>query len=83
MCYSVINPCGYCTSGTLSALASNENTLCNVMGAKRHIIPIDLPESESISGIDINLTVKGKRLRENTGIVHLSIMRWNLLKRNI
>ena len=27
--------------------------------------------------------VKGKRLRGNTGIVHLSIVRWNLLKRNI
>ena len=83
MCYSVINPCGYCTSGTLSALASNGNTLYNVMGVKRHIIPIDLPESESISGIEKNLTVKGKRLRGNTGIVHLSIVRWNLLKRNI
>ena len=27
--------------------------------------------------------VKEKRLRGNTGIVHLSIVRWNLLKRNI
>ena len=27
--------------------------------------------------------VKGKRLVGNTGIVHLSIVRWNLLKRNI
>ena len=26
--------------------------------------------------------VKGKRLQGNTGIVHLSIVRWNLLKRN-
>ena len=25
MCYSVINPCGYWTSGTLSALISNRN----------------------------------------------------------
>ena len=25
--------------------------------------------------------VKGKRLRGNTGIVHLSIVRWNLLKK--
>ena len=85
MCYSVINRCGYCPSGTLSALASNGNTLYNVMGVKRHIIPIniDLPESESISGIEMNFTVKGKRLRGNTGIVHLSIVRWNLLKRNI
>ena len=24
---------------------------------------------------------KGKRLRANTGMVHLSIVRWNLLKR--
>ena len=47
MCYSVINPCGYWTSGTLSALASNGNTLYNVMGVKRHIMPTDLPESES------------------------------------
>ena len=37
MCYSVINPCGYCTSGTLSALASNGNTLYNVMGVKVQI----------------------------------------------
>ena len=27
MCYSVINLCGYWTSGTLSALASNGNTM--------------------------------------------------------
>ena len=48
MCYSVINPCGYWTSsGTLSALVSNRNTLYNVMGVKRHIIPVDLPEGES------------------------------------
>ena len=43
MCYSVINPCGHWTSGTLSALASNGNTLYNVMGVKRHIMPVDLP----------------------------------------
>ena len=54
---SVINPCGYWTSGTLSALAGNGNTLYNVMGVKRHIMPVDLPESESISGAEINLTV--------------------------
>ena len=36
MCYSVINPCGYWTSGTLSALVSNGNTLYNVMDVKRH-----------------------------------------------
>ena len=57
MCYSVINPCGYWTSGTLSDLASNGNTLYNVMGVKRHIIPVDLPEGESISGAEINLAV--------------------------
>ena len=55
MC-SVISPCRYWTSGTLSALASNGNTLYNVMGVKRHM-PVDLPESESISGAEINLTV--------------------------
>ena len=42
---------------TLSALASNGNTLYNVMGVKRHIMPVDLPESGSISGTEINLTV--------------------------
>ena len=36
MCYSIINPCGYWTSGTLSALASNRNTLYVAMGVKRH-----------------------------------------------
>ena len=56
-CYSVIKPYGYWTSGTLSALASNGNTLYNVMGVKRHIMPVDLPEGESISGAEINLTV--------------------------
>ena len=35
MCYHVINPCGYWTSGTLSALVSNRNTLYNVMDVKR------------------------------------------------
>ena len=57
ICYSVINPCGCWTSGTLFALASNGNTLYNVMGVKRHIMPVDPPESESISGAEINLTV--------------------------
>ena len=50
---SVINPCGYWT-----ALASNGNTLYNLMGVKlKDIMPVDLPESESISGVEINLTV--------------------------
>ena len=44
MCSSVINPCGCWTSGTLSALASNGNTQHNVMGVKRHIMPVDLSE---------------------------------------
>ena len=58
MCYSVINPCGYWTSETLSALVSNQNTLYNVMGVKRHIMPVDLPRSVSISGAQINLTLQ-------------------------
>ena len=58
MCYFVINPCGYWTSGTLSALFSNRNTPYNVMGVKRHIMPVDLPQSVSISGAEINLTVR-------------------------
>ena len=53
MCYSVINPCGYWTSGTLSAHPSNGNTLYDVVGVKRHIMPVDLPESESIRGITL------------------------------
>ena len=36
VCYCVINPCGYWTSGTFSALVSYRNTLYNVMGMKRH-----------------------------------------------
>ena len=35
VCYSFINPCAYWASGTLSALASNWNTLYNAMGVKR------------------------------------------------
>ena len=58
MCFSVINPCGYWTSRTLSfALASTGNTRCSVMGVKRYIMPVDRPESESISGAEIKLTV--------------------------
>ena len=57
MCYSVINPCEYWTSRTLSALASSGNTLYSVMGVKRHIMPVERPESESISGAEINPTV--------------------------
>ena len=57
MCYSVINPCGHCTSGNLSVLVSNRNTLYNVMGVKRHVMPVDLPQSVSVSGAKINLTV--------------------------
>ena len=56
MCYSVIKRCGYWTSETLSVLVSNRNTLYNVLGVKRYM-PVDLPESESISGAEINLTV--------------------------
>ena len=56
MCYSVINPV-YWTSGTLSSLVSNWNTLSNMMGVKRHM-PVDLPQSISISGAEINLTVR-------------------------
>ena len=67
--YSVIDPCGYWASGTLSALASTGNTLYNVMGVKRHIISVDLPESESISGAEINLTVCA---------VNIGVPCWNL-----
>ena len=42
--------------GTLSALVSNRNTLYNVMGMKRHIMPVELPQSVSISVAEINLT---------------------------
>ena len=58
MSYSVINPCGYWTLRTLSALVSNRNTLYNVMGVKRHFMPVDLPQSVSISGAEINLTFR-------------------------
>ena len=51
-CYSVINPCGYWTSGTLSTLATTGNTQYNVMGVKSHIMPVDVPESERISGAE-------------------------------
>ena len=57
MCYSVINPCGYWTCGTLFALVSNWNTLYNVMGVKTHL-SVNLPQSVSISGAEINLTLR-------------------------
>ena len=44
--------------GTLSALVSNQNTLYNVMGVKRHIMPVDLPQSVSIRRAEIHLTVR-------------------------
>ena len=68
-CYSVINPCGYWTSGTLSTLARTGNTLYNVMGVKRHIMTLHLPEGESISGAEINLTVC---------TVNIGVLCWNL-----
>ena len=37
----------------------------NVPGVKRHIMPDDLPERESISGAEINLTV----CAVNTGVL--------------
>ena len=58
MCYSVINPCGYWTLRTLSAHVGNRNTLYNVMAVKRHFMPVDLPQSVSISGAEINLTFR-------------------------
>ena len=58
VCDSVINTCGYWTSGTISVLVSNRNTLYNVMGVKRHIMLVDLPQSVSISVAEINLTVR-------------------------
>ena len=57
MCYSVINPRGYWTSGTLSIFATTGNTQYIVMGVKRHIIPGDLPKSLRISGAEINRIV--------------------------
>ena len=47
MCYSVINPCRYWTSQTLSALASYRNTLYNVLRTKRHCPSIFLKVSLS------------------------------------
>ena len=35
--YSLINPCGYWTKGTLFALVSNRNTLYKEMGVKTHL----------------------------------------------
>ena len=55
-CYSLINPCGYWTSGTLFALVSNRNTLYNVMGVKTHL-SVNLPQSVSITWAEINLTL--------------------------
>ena len=37
MCYTLINPCGYWTFGTLFALDSNRNTLYKVMGVETHL----------------------------------------------
>ena len=67
MCYSVINPCGNWTSRTLSALVINRNTLYSVMCVKRHIMPVNLPQSVSISGAEINLTVRTGVLCCNLG----------------
>ena len=72
MCYSVINPGGYWTSGTLSAFASNRNTLYNVMGVKRHIMPVGLPQSVSISGAEINSSFRA---------VSTCVLRCNLAER--
>ena len=47
----------------------DNNTLHNVMGVKRHIMPVDLPESESISGAEIKLTVCA---------VNIGVLCWNL-----
>ena len=69
MCYSLTNPCGYWTSGTLSALVINRNTLYNVMGVKRHIMPVDLPQSVSISGAEINLTFRAV----STGVLYCNL----------
>ena len=57
MCYSLINHCGCWTLGTLFALVSNRNTLYNVMGVKTHL-SVNLPQSVSISGAEINLTLR-------------------------
>ena len=49
----------------VSALVSNRNTLYNVMGVKRLIMPVDLPRSVSISGAQINLTLRAV----STGVI--------------
>ena len=56
VCYSLINPCGYWTWGTSFAFVSNRNTLYNVMGVKTHL-SVNLPQSVSISGAEIKLTL--------------------------
>ena len=76
MCYSLINPCEYWTSATLSVLVSNGNTVYNVMGVKRHM-PVDLPESETISGAEINLTVYAV----SSGVLVAIWLRANLCRR--
>ena len=53
----------------LPLYASTGNTLYNVMGVKRQIMPVDLPESESIIGAEINLTVCA---------VNIGVLCWNL-----
>ena len=64
----------------LSALVSNRNTLYNVMCVKRHIMPVDLPQSNSISGAEINLTVRAVstgvlscNLAENKSVLKMCI----------
>ena len=53
----------------LPLYAGTGNTLYNVMGVKRQIMPVDLPESESIIGAEINLTVCA---------VNIGVLCWNL-----
>ena len=44
-------------SNFICPFSSNGNILYNAMGVKRHIMPVNLPESESISGAEIKLTL--------------------------
>ena len=53
--------------GILSALVSYRNTLCNVIGVKRHIASRSSSTSVSISAAEINPTVRAVR----TGVLYM------------
>ena len=58
ICYSIISPCSYWNSNTLGAIIQNGSQLNKTMGSEHHLTSLKIPETVTIFGTNINVTLK-------------------------